>query len=58
MTTQGRSDFPKDPVIWWRTSHERDIDSFVRSNGRKPESLLELSSWLKPAPIRTERPQQ
>jgi hypothetical protein len=56
MNTHGRSHFPTDPVTWWRMSHERDLDSFARSHGRKPESLHELSKWLKPAPVRTERP--
>ena len=58
MTTQSRSDTPADLVTWWRASHQRDLESFARTHGRPPDSLNELSNWLKPPPIRSERPQR
>jgi hypothetical protein len=53
MTSNERSLFPTDPITWWRTCHARDLELFARSHGRQPESLAELSKWLKPAPIRS-----
>ncbi len=56
MVAEDRSkSIPPDSVAQWRMSHERDTDSFVRSHGRKPKSLLELAQWLKPAPVGGER---
>ena len=53
-TTHSSTLLPKDPVTWWRESYQRDTDAFVRAHGRRPESLHELSSWLRPMPIRSE----
>jgi hypothetical protein len=43
---------PTDPVLWWRNSYQRDHDAFQLAHGRRPESLLELSEWLSPIPLR------
>jgi hypothetical protein len=41
-------------VAWWRNSYQRDRDAFERAHGRRPETLLELSSWLQRIPIRAD----
>ena len=54
-TTQSSTLLPKDPVTWWRESYQRDTDAFERAHGRRPESLHELTNWLRPALTRSER---
>ena len=55
MTSEQHSELPKDPVTWWRESFQRDTDAFERAHGRRHVSMLELSRWLAPSPIRTPR---
>jgi hypothetical protein len=55
-TTQSGTLLPKDPVTWWRESYQRDTDAFERAHGRRPETLHELTKWLRPLPIRVEPP--
>jgi hypothetical protein len=59
VTPRGSTPLPTDPVAWWRNSYQRDRDAFERAHGRRPETLLELSTWLSRIPIRAEpRPRQ
>lgn len=58
MATKMDSPAPDDAVSWWRTSFQRDWEAFARANGRKPESLLELSVWLSPIPLRADKKQR